>query len=58
MLPDPLVLHLFFDRVHAGELHSFAIAAQDGLAPANVSGLQGEAATMLPWSHRVMSDVT
>lgn len=58
MLPDPLILGLLFDRVRGGELHSFAVTAQNGLAPADVGSLQGEAAAMLPWSHWVMSDVT
>lgn len=58
VLPDPLVLCLLFDRVCAGELHSFAVAAQNSLAPADVGGLQGEAAAVLTGSHRVVPDVT
>lgn len=58
MLPDPLVLRFLFDGVCGGELHSFAVAAQNGLAPAHVGSLQGEAAAVLAGSHRVVSDVT
>ena len=58
VLPDPLVLWLLFDGVCGGELHSFAVTAQNGLAPADIRGLQGEAAAVLAGSHRVVSDVT
>lgn len=58
MLTDPLALRLVFDSVDGGELHSFSISAQDGLASAHVGGLQGEAAAALAGRHRVVSDVT
>lgn len=58
MLPDPLILQLLFHRVCGRELHSFAVAAQNRLAPAYIGSLQGEAATMFPRSHWVVSDVT
>lgn len=58
VLPNPQVLWLLLHRVCGRELHSLAVAAQDGLAPAHVGGLQSEAAPVLHRSHRVVSDVT
>lgn len=54
---DPLILRLLSDGVDGGELHSFAISAQNSLTAAHVGGRQREAAAVLTGSHWVVSDV-
>lgn len=58
MSANPLVLGLLFNSVNGGKLHSFAVSAQNSLAPADISSFQSEAAAVLIGRYWVVSDVT